>query len=250
VKSRNIKIMKTTPEFTDAEIHEMMDFKQVLALTEAAQRRSRKIIRSIITTVLITGLVGGGVFVYNEFSSSEPGASSPTTANPSPAATVAPDSTMHSAAIPDSAEKEKKLPLQKPPIAEKKNANPKTPSEKPKETVSPTRVDSAKSVSVFQPAEPVDGYPALYEYFAKELRYPEEAIKDSIQGVISVTFIINTQGTPEQVVTNHLLGDAFEKEAIRVIEHMPVWKPAQLDGTPVKSKVSVPITFSLKTVRQ
>ena len=243
--------MKTTPEFTDAEIQAMMDFGQVLSIADQARRRSRKIVRRIASTVLITAIVGGSLLVYKQYSSLEPGnISQPSVENNSsigtpqkstpnesvPPSRVAVDSTRQSA-NPKLETGPRKKPAQQPLAVDKK--------EEAKSTI---RIDSARSA--FVPAEPVAGYDALYEYFAKELRYPKEAIKDSIQGVIFVSFVINVEGKPEQVATDHALGEAFHAEAVRVIEQMPVWKPAQLDGSPVRSKVSVPITFSVKTARQ
>jgi len=259
VKSRKINIMKTVPEFTDAEIQEMMDFKQVLALTESARSRSSNIVRGIIATVLITGLVGGALFVYETSSSSvstdstapsqQPTSDVPPATVPTP---IAPPDSMQ-AASPDGAEVARKKSTQKPVADENRKQTEEkkelTEENKSKESTQAMRVDSARSVSVFLPAEPVDGYPALYEYFAKELLYPEQAIKDSIQGVVLVTFVITAEGKPAQLATDHVLGEAFEKEAIRVIESMPAWKPAQLDGSPVRSKVSVPITFTIKTIK-
>jgi TonB family protein len=243
VKSRKIEIMKTTPEFTEAEIQEMMDFSQVLSLTEAAHRRNKRIVRGIITTALITGLVGGSLFVYQQYSSSESSTlptdnvgTSTTPPNTAPENAVALDTSLHKASRAQARVPIKK-PVQKAGTEERKN-----------ETEFVIRIDSARSV--FIPAEPTSGYDALYEYFAKELHYPPEAIKDSIQGVILVSFVINTEGMPERVETDHMLGEVFEKEAIRLIEQMPVWKPALLDGSPVNSKVSVPITFTVKTIRQ
>jgi TonB family protein len=227
--------MKTTPEFTDAEIHDVMDFKQVLALTEVAHRRRMKVFRRIVTAVLITGMVGGGFFVYQRYTLSESSAPFQTPASTDPLSSV-PLDTAQQAAIHDQVVDSKK-PAQKPTMAKRE-----------KETTPRIRVDSVKSV--FLPAVPTDGYPALYDYFAKELRYPQQSIKDSIQGVIFVSFVINPRGTPEHIETDHLLGEAFEREAIRLIEHMPAWKPALLDGSPVSSKISVPITFTVKTLRQ
>ncbi|HEY3430736.1 MAG TPA: energy transducer TonB [Cyclobacteriaceae bacterium] len=105
---------------------------------------------------------------------------------------------------------------------------------------------SKKSESVYIQAEPVEGYEALYSYFNKELIYPELAIKDSIQGVLTVTFLINKDGKPEQIQTSGVLGEAFDQEAIRLIENMPAWKPATLNGRVVVSKLTLPLTFQLK----
>src|SRR5687767_12869438 len=110
--------MKTIPEFTDADIHEMMDFKQVLALTDEAHKRSRKIVRRIVTTVLITGLVGASWFTYERYSA--PGTSAPsepTTSNPQPTelqpSVVQPDTALQYV-VPGRTEVAKQKPVQKP----------------------------------------------------------------------------------------------------------------------------------------
>ena len=174
-----------------------------------------KIVRGIVTTVLILGLVGGGLFLYNQSTSTDPATDSiaqsqspvnnvPPAATP-PSTTVPLDTTRQPAAPPRT-EVAKKNPAQKPPTEQKIPAE-----ETKKESTSSVRTDSVKSA--FVPAEPIDGYPALYDYFSKELRYPEDALKDSIQGVTSVTFIINAQGKPEHVSTDRALPEAFDKEA-------------------------------------
>jgi len=246
--------MKTIPEFTDAEIHDLMDFKQIVTLADAAQQRSRQIVRRIVTTVLTTGLIGGALFFYYQYAEPESTMPSPATVasippDVIPPATVPGDSAAKQVA-PVRKEVPRKKPAQEPLTTKSEDAAAEKSAEANDVTPAPIRVDSAKSAPVFVPAEPVNGYPALYEYFSKELVYPLESIKDSIQGVTLVTFIINVQGAPQHVETDHALGEPFEREAIRVIENMPAWKPAQLDGSPVRSKVSVPITFTFKTIRK
>lgn len=110
----------------------------------------------------------------------------------------------------------------------------------------PSAVNPSKPETVYVQAEPVEGYEVLYAYFAKEIIYPQEAVKDSIQGVLTVTFLINKQGKPEKIKTSGSLGRAFEIEALRLIENMPLWKPATLNGQPVTSKLSIPLTFQLQ----
>ena len=106
------------------------------------------------------------------------------------------------------------------------------------------------SASVYHQAEPVSGYPHLYAYFDRELTYPKEAISDSLEGVVTVIFTINTEGKPENIMVENSLGSAFDHEVNRVIENMPAWKPASYNGKPTKSKVSIPLTFELKNIEQ
>lgn len=116
----------------------------------------------------------------------------------------------------------------------------------PEVQTNPDPISPSKPEMVYVQAEPADGYEVLYAYFAKEIIYPQEAVKDSIQGVLTVTFLINKQGKPEKIKTSGSLGKAFEAEAARLIENMPLWKPATLNGQPVISKLSIPLTFQLQ----
>lgn len=111
--------------------------------------------------------------------------------------------------------------------------------------------DSTKATlaSVYLQAEPLEGFPHLYDYFSSELKYPEEAVKDSIQGIVTVSFIITKEGKPEKIIILNSLGQVFDKEVVRLIEHMPAWKPAIMNHTPVPSKISMPLTFRLERIK-
>lgn len=100
---------------------------------------------------------------------------------------------------------------------------------------------------IYQEPVPVDGLEALYSYFETELRYPETARADSVSGVTLVTFVIDTAGKPVQIEIVKSLGPPFDAEAIRVIENMPDWNPATINGNPVRSKVNIPLTFQIKS---
>lgn len=105
--------------------------------------------------------------------------------------------------------------------------------------------DDNVSESDYHEAEPTAGYQNLYEYFASELRYPADALKDSIQGIVTVSFLIDKSGKPTRIEILNSLGRPFDKEAIRLIENMPTWKPATLNGKPVAAKISMPLTFQI-----
>lgn len=111
-------------------------------------------------------------------------------------------------------------------------------------------IDPVPSADEYIQAEPIDGYSSLYNYLNSNLRYPSESIQDSIQGIETVSFTINRQGNAESIIITQSLGDAFDRESKRLIENMPAWKPATLNGKPVSSKISIPLTFQIKTVRK
>jgi TonB family protein len=122
-------------------------------------------------------------------------------------------------------------------------------SKKSSEEVKP-EIEPVAITQEYLAAEPIQGFPSLYEYFDRELNYPAEATKDSVQGVESVAFVIDKKGNPTKIEILHSLGSSFDKEVLRILENMPLWKPATLNGQPVASKVSLPFSFRIKAVKQ
>lgn len=108
---------------------------------------------------------------------------------------------------------------------------------------------SPSTESEYVQAEPAKGYSDLYNFFNANLKYPDEALNDSTEGVQTISFVINTEGKPEQVQVVNSLGAPFDRESRRLIENMPAWKPATLNGKPVESKISIPITFQIQKIK-
>jgi TonB family protein len=118
-----------------------------------------------------------------------------------------------------------------------------------KEQTTTKRSEVVAKESEYVQAEPSNGYQDLYNFFSEHVKYPSEALKDSTQGVQTISFIINAMGKPEQIAVTNSLGESFDKESKRLIENMPAWKPATLNGKPVPSKVSLPITFQIQKIK-
>jgi TonB family protein len=135
-------------------------------------------------------------------------------------------------------------PAQVQPISSEKKINSKTVAAPVVLDQQKDREDRDNAWSSYIQAEPVKGYAALYGYFNKELVYPPEVKRDSIvEGVVTVIFTINKEGRPEIIKIENSLGIAFDRESKRIIEEMPLWKPALLNGKPIDSKISIPLTF-------
>ncbi|MEP6734639.1 MAG: energy transducer TonB [Chryseolinea sp.] len=99
-------------------------------------------------------------------------------------------------------------------------------------------------------AEPQNGYADFYKYLNDNLRYPVETIKDSIQGVETISFTINAHGNMENILVRQSLGKSFDLEAVRVIQQIPAWKPAVLNGKAVASQISIPLTFHMERLKK
>lgn len=119
------------------------------------------------------------------------------------------------------------------------------------------RIDKEKSkgldpdfVPSYERAQPINGFPQLYQYFADSLRYPESLKDSKISGTVKVRFIINEVGKPENISLVNSLNEAMDLEAIRVVGQMPLWKPAKRNGKVIKSSLTIPLTFQIKDTEE
>ena len=90
------------------------------------------------------------------------------------------------------------------------------------------------------------GASAWQRYLNKNLRYPQDAIDNEIQGTIVVQFIVDKAGTVSDVEA--ISGpNELRAEAVRVIKKSGTWTPAVQNGRQVKSYKKQPITFRLES---
>ena len=91
------------------------------------------------------------------------------------------------------------------------------------------------------------GQQALFKYLGENVKYPVIAQENGIQGRVVCQFVVNKDGSIVDVVVVRSSGDAsLDKEAIRVINSMPKWKPGKQRGKPVRVKYTVPVNFRLQ----
>lgn len=111
-------------------------------------------------------------------------------------------------------------------------------------------IDTFNSVSEaeqdrFVGANPRGGMAGLQLHIAKNLEYPEDAILEDAQGKVYLSFIIQADGTLTHVKIERGVSPSLDKEAIRLLRYTGKWKPATLNGTPIPTKMRVPINFTL-----
>ena len=99
---------------------------------------------------------------------------------------------------------------------------------------------------VFQVVEDMPKFPGdLNKYLGRNIKYPEKAQKERIQGCVTVQFIIEKDGTVTNVKVLRSVHRLLDKEAIRVVENMPKWIPGTQRGEPVRVSYTAPINFRL-----
>lgn len=84
------------------------------------------------------------------------------------------------------------------------------------------------------------------EYINKNLRYPEIAAENGIQGRVILSFVVETDGRVSNVRILRGVDPALDREAIRVVESSPKWQPGMQRGKPVRVSFNIPIIFVLQ----
>ena len=90
------------------------------------------------------------------------------------------------------------------------------------------------------------GTTAMMEYLSKNVRYPEEAHKNGIQGRVIITFVVESDGSITEAHIVRSVNPLLDAEALRVVNAMPNWTPGMQNGEPVRVKYTLPITFKLQ----
>ncbi len=94
----------------------------------------------------------------------------------------------------------------------------------------------------------VGGQSAMEDYINKNIEYPQDAIDNNIEGVVSVQFAVDDKGNISNVSTvGQKLGYGLEEEAIKVVSKMPKWTPGQVKGKNVKTWRTLPINYRLES---
>ena len=111
-------------------------------------------------------------------------------------------------------------------------------------------VVAQKNQQVFDVVEQMPEYPggiqALFEYLQQNVKYPEDAEKQKIEGRVIATFVVETDGSINNVKVAKPAFPSLDAEAVRVLSAMPKWKPGMQSGKVVRVKYTVPISFNLK----
>ena len=102
---------------------------------------------------------------------------------------------------------------------------------------------------IYESAEHMPTYPGgvseLMKFIGEKMQYPQEALADSAQGIVQVSFIVEKDGstTDFEVLDEH--HPALEAEAVRVLQQMPKWNPATQNGVKVRVEYVVPVKFNM-----
>ena len=110
--------------------------------------------------------------------------------------------------------------------------------------------DSTAKEEVFMVVEQMPEYPGgmkeMLKFLQENVKYPENAMKNNVQGRVIVQFVIEKDGTPTEFKVARSVDPDLDAEALRVLQTMPKWKPGMQRGEVVRVKFTVPVSFKLQ----
>lgn len=86
---------------------------------------------------------------------------------------------------------------------------------------------------------------ALRHFLDQYTRYPEIAKENGIEGKVYVTFVVEKNGKVSGAKIAKGLAPALDKEALRVVNTLPDWKPGLKNGEPAAISYMVPVIFKI-----
>ena len=103
---------------------------------------------------------------------------------------------------------------------------------------------------VFDVVEQMPSYPggmgALMQYPSSHIKYPVNAEENGIQVRVICTFVVERDGSITDVKIDKSVDPSLDKEAMRVVSSMPKWIPGKQNGSAVRVKYTLPVTFRLQ----
>jgi len=90
-----------------------------------------------------------------------------------------------------------------------------------------------------------NGEKGISELITNNLKYPEKAAKKKIEGVVTIKYVVQVDGTVSEIEVVTGVHPLLDKEAVRVIRLMEKWEPTIQRGKPVKTAYNQDIRFKL-----
>lgn len=121
--------------------------------------------------------------------------------------------------------------------------------EQPKKSEEVRGKDSAQTDKVFSVVEEAPKYPGgqneLLKFIAQNIRYPQDAQRDSVQGRVVLQFVVGKDGKVRSPKIIRGVYASLDEEAKRVVMMLPDFIPGKMNGEPVAVEYTLPIMFKL-----
>jgi periplasmic protein TonB len=95
-----------------------------------------------------------------------------------------------------------------------------------------------------QPEYP-GGYEAMNKFIIDNIKYPNLAVENNIQGTVNITFVVEADGSITNFALKRSLGAGCDEEAERIVKIMPKWIPGKQNNKGVRVRVDMPVKFKI-----
>jgi protein TonB len=89
------------------------------------------------------------------------------------------------------------------------------------------------------------GDKAFFSFVRNKFKYPKKAKKAGIQGVVKVSFIVNSKGKVIDVTALEQVDPIIDKAAVKLIKGSPKWIPGKHNGNDVSVGYVIPIKYKI-----
>ena len=121
---------------------------------------------------------------------------------------------------------------------------------KAKEDIKAPEPPKVEEEKVFDVVEQMPSFPggntALMKFLNENIHYPVVAQENGVQGRVVVSFVVERDGHITDVQIARSVDPSLDKEAQRVVKSMPKWIPGKQNGSAVRVKFNVPVSFRLQ----
>ena len=101
--------------------------------------------------------------------------------------------------------------------------------------------------TIYRVTEVMPEYPGgpneMMKYLQENIKYPQSAKDNKIEGRVFVTFVVEKDGSISNAAVLRGIDKECDAEALRVVSSMPKWNPGQQDGKNVRTQFTIPIIY-------
>lgn len=118
---------------------------------------------------------------------------------------------------------------------------------KPKEPTTPPKKKTPDPRAIYRVVDETPSFPggesAMNFWLARNRRTPEAAERSFISGVVKVTFVVNTDGSRQDITVIKSVGYGCDEEAVRLVKSMPRWNPGRQERRLVRANHTIGVVF-------
>jgi protein TonB len=110
----------------------------------------------------------------------------------------------------------------------------------------PEIIDDPVLVAQFMPTFQGKDGNYFRNYIAERVKFPEDAINNSISGKVYISFVIDKDGSVTDVEVLRGVHEVVDNAVVKVIKNSPRWEPGINEGNYVRVKYAIAIAFELQ----